>query len=332
MKTDLISILIPFYNDEKYINECMDSVLDQDYQNIEVIAIDDGSSDNTLDILKSYAKKDKRVKCITQANAGVSATRNKALSIAKGKYVCLIDQDDTVDSDYISYFYNLITTNNAEIALTPQPFKFNSDTVKNISEVNDNITVITGKEAAKQMLYYNFVIAPWNKMISMDLIKKNNIEFNAKLYGGEGFKFSIDCFKVANKVALGNRKVYNYRCDNANSGMTKFRMSIVDSSIYAQKLILEGIGNDLELINACKYANWHTYTDLYNSFVGCGVIKQYKDKYKEIKKVVKRDALLSLKAPINHKEKIKGIMYSINPYLTAKIINKLRVRKFTTEE
>nr|MBP3258868.1 glycosyltransferase family 2 protein [Bacilli bacterium] len=332
MKTDLISILIPFYNDEKYINDCMDSVLNQDYENIEVIAIDDGSSDNTLNILKEYAKKDKRVKCITQDNSGVSKTRNNALSIANGKYVCLVDQDDTIDRDYISYFYKLIIDNDAEIALTPQPFKFNSNIIKNANDNHDAIKVITGEEATKQMLYYNFVIAPWNKMISMDLIKKNKIAFNTKLYGGEGFKFSIDCFKKATKVALGNRKVYNYRCDNAESGMTRFRMAIVDSSIYAQKLISEEIGDSEELVNACKYANWHTYTDLYNSFVGCKVIKQYNEKYKEIKKVVKKDALLSLKAPINRKEKIKGILYAINPYITAKIINKLRVRKFTTEE
>ena len=183
-KLPLISIIIPFYNNEKYINECLDSVLNQDYPNIEIVAMNDGSTDNTGKILQDYSKKDKRIKYYSAKNSGVSAARNNALSKATGDYICLVDQDDTIDSNYISYFYNLISKNNADIATTYQPFKFNKNIVKNIDETKEEIGIITGDEAAEKMLYYKFVIAPWNKMISMDLIKKYNISFKEDLCGG----------------------------------------------------------------------------------------------------------------------------------------------------
>lgn len=333
-KMPLISIIVPIYNGERYLNECIDSILGQDYENIEVILVDDGSIDKSGEIIDNYKNIDNRVIVIHQKNSGVSVARNNALNNVHGKYVCLIDQDDYISKEYISYFYNLILKNNAEIAITPYPRKFIEITKndKNEDEKMDNIEIWTGIKATREMLYYNVVISPWNKMFSSDLIKANNLKFDERYYGGEGFLFTLECFSKAKKIVVGHKRLYNYRCDNPNSGVTKFRMEVIDSSINAQKTIkkiLLKIAPELEL--ACKYANWHTYCDCYNTFIGCKVKNKYVKKCKEIKKVCQRDALCVIKAPIHIKEKIKGFMYFINPYIAAKLINHFRLRKFTVE-
>lgn len=214
------------------------------------------------------------------------------------------------------------------------PRKFNSSNkIKEEQKVEDTVEVWSGTKTAMEMLYYNIVIAPWNKMISKELIDKNNIRFNKKLSFGEGFNFSVDCFQRANTVAVGHRKVYNYRVDNPNSVMTKFSMKLITGSIEAQKTIKSNLVNETEeLLQACRYANWHTYCDCLNTIIGCKVEKKYKKEYKEIKKICKNDALCVFKAHISKKEKIKGLAYWISPYLAARLINRFRIRKFTIEE
>lgn len=327
----LISVVVPVYNGEKYLEDCVNSVIENDYKNLEIIIIDDGSKDNSLNIANSLSQKDKRVKVIHQENSGVSTARNNGIKNAQGQYITFIDTDDFIVKDYISYFYNLIKENDAEIALTPMPRRFNEKTKNDLPEnESDYIEIWTGKETAKQMLYYNVVIAPWNKMISMKLIRDNNLQFNPKLAFGEGFNFSVDCFQRAKRVAVGHRKVYQYRVDNPNSVMTKFSLKLVNGSIEAQEVINKNLVERTDdMLKACKYANWHTYCDCLNTFIGSENEKKYYQLYKQVKKVCRKDALCVFSAPVGKKEKMKGILYFISPVLAAKIINHFRLRKFT---
>lgn len=330
----LISIVIPVYNGENYIEECINSITNQDYKNIEIIIVNDGSKDNSKNIAEKLRRKDKRIIIIDQENAGVSTARNNGIATAKGEYITFIDVDDYISRDYISYYYKLLKENNAEIALTPFPRKFNEKTKKlEEQEISDYVEIWSGEETAAQMLYYNIVIAPWNKMISMKLINENGIKFNPKLSFGEGFNFSVDCFQRAKRVAVGHKKVYHYRVDNPNSVMTKLSLKLITGSIEAQKTIKENLVNkNKQMLDACKYANWHTYCDCYNTIVGSNKIKYFKKEYKMLKKVCRKDSICAISAPVPKKEKIKSIMYFISPYITAKIINHFRIRKFTVEE
>jgi len=330
----LISIVVPVYNGEHYIEECINSIIKQDYNNIEILVINDGSIDSSVKIIEKMQKKDSRIKLINQKNSGVSCARNNGIKNAKGDYITFIDVDDYISSDYISYYYKLIKENNAEIALTPFPYKFNNESKNYISEEkNDIVEVLSGEETALQMLYYNIVIAPWNKMISMKLINDNKLRFNVNLAFGEGFNFSVDCFQRAKKVAIGKRKVYYYRVDNPNSVMTKLTMKLITGSIEAQDVIKKNLINkSKKMLKACKYSNWHTFCDCFNTIVGSKKIKEYKKQYVMLKKVCRKDALTGLNAPIPIKEKIKCIMYFVSPYITAQIINSFRIRKFTIED
>lgn len=330
----LITVIVNVYNGERYVEECLDSVLGQTYQNLEILVVDDGSTDRSPAMIDAYEKKDCRVRAIHQKNQGVSAARNACLGLSNGDYICIVDQDDCLAPDYVEYLYSLIIENKAEISVTRTAKKFAGKARFDCDDTDtDKVQIWSGKEAARQMLYYNIIISPWSKMFSRDLIIRGQIRFHKNLYGGEGFCFAVACFQRANLVAVGRRKVYYYRVDNADSGMTKFSLGIITSSREAQKKIrADRIDQSDDMLLACKYANWHTHCDCLNMMIGCGVVSKYQELYREIKRVCRKDALCSLQAPISIKEKMKGICYFFSPALAARINNRFRLRKFTKED
>lgn len=324
----LITMIVGIYNGEKYLSECLDSIICQDYTNIEIILVDDGSTDLSGKIADEYASKDIRIKVIHQENSGVSVARNCAIEIATGEYICIVDQDDIISQNYVSYFYNLIDKYDAQIALTPMVDKFFGKPDTSLKFKDQNV-VWSGEKTAEQMLYHKIVIAPWNKMISTKLIHDNHVRFNPNFFGGEGFAFSVESYQYAQRIVVGSQIVYHYRVGDPESGASKFRESTIHSSINAQQYIKDTFVHITpELMKAWKFSNWHTHCDCLNIMVGCGVTKQYGGLYKLLKRVCQREALCVLDAPISLQQKLRGILFKISPYMAAKIINHFRIRKF----
>lgn len=324
----LITVIVGIYNGAKYLRECLDSIIRQTYSNLEILLVDDGSKDSSGEIAEEYAVKDDRICVVHQKNAGVSAARNIALDRATGDYICVMDQDDILSREYIEYFYKLIAENDAEIAYTPTADKFWGIPHSDRADLF-KAQVIEGDEAVIRMLYHKIVIAPWNKMISRVLIEKNHIRFNPDYFGGEGFAFSVECFQCAKRVVVGDKKVYHYRVGDPESGASKFRLSMIHSSVNAQKYIRNILYRPTDqMVKAWEFSNWHTHCDCLNVMVGCHVIQNYPDEYKKLKKVCQSQALCSLKAPISVQQKLRGVLFKVNPYFAACIINKFRKRKF----
>lgn len=127
-----ISVIVPVYNTEEYLEKCLNSLISQTLKDIEIICVNDGSSDNSLRILQNYAQRDSRIKVIDQENQGVSSARNNALDIANGEYVGFIDSDDWVDADFFQKLYEAASTNNCDIAcgdiLRPKGSRYKSCT------------------------------------------------------------------------------------------------------------------------------------------------------------------------------------------------------------
>ncbi|WP_020005670.1 glycosyltransferase family 2 protein [Brachyspira innocens] len=113
----MVSIIIPVYNVSNYLKTCLESVINQTYKELEIICINDGSTDNSFEILKEYASKDKRITIIDKKNAGVSAARNDGIEKAKGEYIFCIDSDDYIDNDFIEVFYNNAKKNNSDLVV-----------------------------------------------------------------------------------------------------------------------------------------------------------------------------------------------------------------------
>ena len=331
----LISVIVPLYNTEKYIRQCLLSIINQDYGNIEIVVINDGSTDNSLQIVQELANNyHDSLHVYTTQNSGVSAARNLGIKMSHGEYILFVDADDYLDKDCISYCYDLILNNQSDMAIIPMPNKFHESSSKIVKKSYSFPTdVISGEESISRMLYYKIVISSWGKLFSKKIINKHKLSFNTKLAYGEGFLFTIQYLNRIKKVAIGYKPVYNYRLSNSGSAMTNYKTRLVKDSLASQKLIqAELINHKNNLQHALNYAYWHTCFDCFNTIIGAKAYTTDAKLFLHLRKEVQRNALIGLHCPISKKEKIKSILYFIAPVTTAKCINYFRKRKFTINE
>ncbi|MBR3116900.1 MAG: glycosyltransferase family 2 protein [Bacilli bacterium] len=210
-----ISIIIPVYNVEKYLKKCLDSVLNQTYKNFEVICINDGSTDNSLNILSKYAKKDKRIKYFSRSNKGLLYTRLDGIKKSNGKYIIFLDSDDWIDKDYVEVLYKNITIDKMDLT------RCNMRIVKNEKEIikykkdfdNSEININTlYKEICRNYKYNNAVRQIFRRASIINDI--NNI--NTKIALGEDLEFNLNLYKNINRIRTIDYYGYNYRY-NQNS-------------------------------------------------------------------------------------------------------------------
>lgn len=207
-KEDLISVIIPAYNVEKYIAKCIESLLAQTYKNMEFIFVDDGSTDATGKICDQYAANDRRIQVIHQENQGVSIARNKALEIASGQYVGFCDADDWIEEDMYEYLYHLIKADQAEIATCGAWMEYTDR--KYIIGCAKREGLEFNKEQAIAELHRrrNMCDWMWSKLFSAALLK--DVRFDRNLQICEDYVFQCEAFEKCNKVVCGANAKYHY--------------------------------------------------------------------------------------------------------------------------
>lgn len=330
MDYPLISVIVSIYNGEKFLNKCLSSIEKQDYQNIEVILINDGSIDNSLKICENFEEKDLRFKIINQKNHGVCYSRNKGIDVAKGEYITIVDQDDWIEKDYISYLYNMIIENECEIATVPQVILSTDKTQVYNDNPHKQIEIWTGNKVACEMLYANMEIGPWNKLIQKKLLKDNDISFHNELFGGEGFAFSVETFMASKKVAVGYKGIYHYRIDNFNSEMSNFRMRTAISSLNAIEIMKnEFFNRNNEINKALNFAKWDVYNVYLFAMLASGKNIEYNKEYIEWRKILKKHISILFEAPISNLRKMKSflIIYFPKEYMFIRKIKNLFVKQ-----
>lgn len=222
MKVDLISVVIPVYNGEKYIERCLNSILKQSYTNLQIIVVNDGSNDSTEEILGKIGNKDDRIAIVNKSNGGVSSARNEGLQYAKGKYIYFMDCDDYVESTIIEKLYNCIIKENIGLSLCG---------FLNTYEQKITMGFECGKSEGKlckrdyliwmsEYLYSVFFGALWNKLYILDVVKKNKIQFNENVSYGEDFIFNLKYLEYIQSVYILPEQLYYYYHGN-NASLTK---------------------------------------------------------------------------------------------------------------
>ena len=212
-QTDLLSIIVPVYNCEKYLNRCIESLLDQSYSNIEIILVDDGSSDGSSDLCDELKKKDKRIRVFHQNNLGPGAARNVGLLNAKGNYITFVDSDDCVEKDGYSKILNQ-KYKYADIIIGQWYTIFENGKVKS-SKIN-NFFPISKEKIIKSVIKYDNKYGggyPWNKIINWQKIKERtgtNILFKENLKVYEDKCWILDIFKYADKIVITDIYMYDY--------------------------------------------------------------------------------------------------------------------------
>ena len=168
MKQPLISVIIPVYGVEKYIAQCLDSIINQTYKNLEIILVDDGSPDACPKLCDEYSKIDKRIKVIHKKNGGLSDARNVGIDICKGNYITFVDSDDWIEKDMIEQLYSLINKFSADISICN--FLRTSDEKMKIFNKNEKIKCYNKYEAIRELLKgHKIQDYAWNKMYKKEV-------------------------------------------------------------------------------------------------------------------------------------------------------------------
>lgn len=202
-----ISIIVPVYKVEQYLSRCIDSILNQTFQDFELILVDDGSPDNCGEICNKYALKDNRIKVIHKENGGLSDARNVGLDIATGEYISFVDSDDVVHPQMYTRLYDLIQRTGAEIAQC-EYVRFDKEIeFQSLSEDAEEI-ICTNVEALDLLIESNRFVPPvWNKLYKRELF--SNIRFpKGKIHEDEYTTYKL--FYEANKIAYLNLPMYYY--------------------------------------------------------------------------------------------------------------------------
>lgn len=232
---DLITVIIPAYNCDKYIEECLLSVCNQTYDNIEIILVDDGSVDNTSKICSHFANVDSRIKYIYQSNKGVSSARNVGLKFAKGKYITFVDSDDIISSQYIYTLYKDLIDYNCDLVITNWTHNINnlnkSYNKKTILQTEDAFVLYFGKRLIDGNVY--------GKLYKKELI--SNLYFDEKIAIGEDQLFVIKALCNANAIIFDKVFLYYYRISN-NSAMNSPIDKRYFDNIYRAQWIKNSLG------------------------------------------------------------------------------------------
>lgn len=253
---DLISVIVPVYRVENYINNCIDSIINQTYSNLEIILVDDGSPDNSGKICDEYAEKDTRIKVIHKCNGGVSSARNVGLNNAKGEWVTFVDADDWIEDNFCHILIEKATQSGADIASCG----YNRIVNNALEKINvcDKDILLNSKE---------YLIKSLNPQTGfgfchMKLIKKecfNNIIFDENISVGEDALFNIMLSSRIIKAVLVGKTLYNYRI-NSQSVVKKYDKNYVQkylAGIYAIKKYVFKSQNDYEIEQ--NYYNFVAY-------------------------------------------------------------------------
>lgn len=242
-----ISVIIPVYNIEKYLPECLDSLLNQTFRDFEIICVNDGSKDDSLKILETYAQKDLRIKVITKENGGSGSARNRGLAEAQGEYIQFVDGDDYFEPQMLEKLYELAEKHNADIAVCSSR---KVDDNGNITESrNPNSPINLDKTPFNKPFSYkdfpNDIFSllgtmPWNKLYKKELIQNNELRF-PKLTGPDDLCFVFMTEVCAERIVVIDDELINYRFNRAGSVQTyraNHASDIIRAGIFVREFLL----------------------------------------------------------------------------------------------
>ena len=239
---ELISVIVPVYNVEAYLKKCVDSIINQTYKNIEIILIDDGSTDSCGEICDLCAANDERIIVIHKENGGLSDARNAGIEIHKGKYVTFVDSDDWVEPTYVEQLYRLLIENDADLSVCDFRCVYNENNSHDSPTSDQKVFVWNRKEALTMLLSGNKMsTSAWAKLYKCKYFMEKGIRYpKGRLYEDIPVTYSI--LLNANKIVYGCYTLYNYfiRSNSiSNSSFTPQKMHVIEHMEAVTQQILK---------------------------------------------------------------------------------------------
>ncbi|WP_291633834.1 glycosyltransferase family A protein [Clostridium sp.] len=290
-----ISIIVPIYNGAKYINECIEMIINQTFKNFELIIVDDGSTDNSFEMCNEYAKKDNRIKLISKKNQGTWAARNKGIDISLGKYIIFFDCDDWYEDNLLKVMYESIENNDVDLVISGQT---------NVSVNKDGKTIRRTKVLPEKHFFMteneilgNYILLRkeeigdtlWNKIYKAEIIKKYDLKFE-NYKRGEDTLFNANYYEHINKCIVIPEAFYNYRIENSNPVWLKYSENYLNVVLEENNAII----NKLEQwgkynSDAVEYQSTHFTYRIIEYFYGIAYPKNhlsFKNKCKKIMSLI----------------------------------------------
>ena len=275
-----ISVIIPAYNAEKYLEQCVESVRTQIYNNIEIIIVNDGSTDRTAEIIERLKEKDSRIRTLhKRINEGIGATRNSALELVTGQYILFLDSDDWIDPNHISDLYNLLVRTDSDVSIANFTRYIESDNRYEIHITDDDYyeQIFTPQEwftyqyGKPHNLSLCFTV-PWGKLYKRSLF--DNILYYTGPFG-EDDRTTWKLYLVADKIAYMHRSTMVYRVNGESLTQTTERSEVFSVEPVLERLaLLSMLGFDLK--NEIAAFDWRANL-VKNISLANGNVKLYKE-------------------------------------------------------
>ena len=308
---ELVSIIVPIYNVEKYIEKCVRSLMAQDYKHIEIILVDDGTPDKSGQIIDKLSSEDERIVTIHKANGGVSSARNAGLDVANGEWVTFVDGDDWVESEYVLALLDIVKKHSCALGVMKNFYSVNS------SDSRNSDYTISAVDAQIGIYNDEIDVAVWNKIYNLEFLNKNNIRFDHKIWYGEGMLFNIQSISQTGKVAVGEKAVY-HQTFNPDSAMRSFNLKSNYCGLKSMDIQRQLI-TDERVIKEWKYHKYRFNRSILDGLVRSGTEKQSPDVVKKCIRNLRNNIKIPLSTEKSLKKKLMWIMYSIAPIRMARL-------------
>lgn len=241
MNNALVSLIVPIYNAEEYLTNCIDSILKQTYNNIELVLVNDGSIDRSGLICEEIRAKDSRVKVIHTKNSGPSAARNSGILVSEGDFLQFVDADDHIDNTMV---HELLSVCDKKVDLVLCGYYKNGVESKQIIPNSEGVYTLTEFMTRFPKLFkQNFINSPGNKLYRTNIIKENAIKFNANINNGEDLLFNIEYIKQCRFISSVKLPLYHYNILANPSSLTK---EYKENFFESRKLIFKNLKDLLE--------------------------------------------------------------------------------------
>ncbi len=265
--SELISVVVPVYNVEKYLQRCLESVLAQTYKDIEIILVDDGSTDNSGQICDQYANKDNRIIVIHKPNGGLSDARNAGIEILHGKYVTFIDSDDWIEPSFVEYLHSLITNSNADMSVCDFNYIDAENKLYNSPSKDGREYVWSRKEAVEMLLVgKKMETSAWGKMYASRYFTIDGFRYPVgRLF--EDIPVTYGILLKAKVIVYGNKALYNYFYRPQSISNMKFSPRRLHAVEHLEQVIPLVLNQFPEFYSRCKIAIFRMNFGIYLSLM-----------------------------------------------------------------
>lgn len=311
-----ISIIVPVYKVESYLNKCIDSILNQTFEDFELILVNDGSPDKCGEICEDYAKKDSRIRVFHKENGGQATARNFGIDVARGEYIGFVDSDDYIEPEMYEVLYNMCINDNCDMVNCSSKIYFN-----NKIKVNGNgEKVIHSKKEAMRVVIEGLLYDEclWSKLIKKSVLKDLRMPVGI-IYEDTAFVYKI--VDKCERIGYMGVPMYNY-IKREDSTMDRAVKEIRTDAILVYKEMYEFVKNkypDIADIVRLKLSN--TCISIMNTIIKQDEFNIYINKYREVSKVLNKNFYNNIKSKNYHRnEKILLLANKINPMLYKKLI------------